>query len=67
MHFQFNKKKAVRMISFARFDEHSNPLFLSFFKTFELVTEHIAIFMYKFCNRLLPFKSRVATLFQALD
>ena len=50
------QKKAVRIITFSRFDHHSSPLFrsLSVIKIFDLVTLQIAIFMYKFNNNLLP-------------
>ena len=50
------QKKAVRMITFSCFDQHSSPLFMSLemIKFFNLVTFLIAIFLHKFHNQLLP-------------
>jgi hypothetical protein len=50
------QKKAVRIMTFSRFDEHSSPLFkqLKIIKLFDLVTYNIAIFMFKFHNNSLP-------------
>ena len=50
------QKKAVRIIAFSSFDEHSTPLFrlLAIMKISDLVTFHIALFMHKFYNKLLP-------------
>ena len=50
------QKKAVRIITFSCFDQHSSPLFknLRIVKFFDLVKFHILIFMYKFHNDLLP-------------
>ena len=50
------QKKAVRIMTFSSFDEHSTPLFrlLAIIKLSDLVTLHIALFMYKFHNKLLP-------------
>ena len=43
-------------MTFSSFDEHSIPLFrlLAIIKLSDLVTLHIALFMYKFHNKLLP-------------
>ena len=50
------QKQAVRIITFANFDDHSSPIFkgLNFIKLFDLVTLHIAIFMHKFHHHHLP-------------
>ena len=45
----------MRLITFSRFDEHSSPLFksLEIIKFLDLVTFHLAIFIYKYHNQLL--------------
>ena len=50
------QKKALRLMTFSKFDEHSSPLFkkLNIIKLNDLVSYHIALFMYRFKNRLLP-------------
>ena len=50
------QKRAMRLITFSRLDEHSSPLFksLEIRKFLDLVTFHLAIFMYKYHNQLLP-------------
>ena len=50
------QKKALRTITFSQYDSPSNPLFksLQVIKFYDLVTFHIATFMYKFHNQLLP-------------
>ena len=50
------QKKALRLMTFSKFDEHLSPLFKSLnnIKLYDLVSYQIAIFMYKFKNRLLP-------------
>ena len=50
------QKKAIRIITFSSFSEHTSPLFkdLNVIKLFDEVTFHIAVFMYKFKNQLLP-------------
>ena len=50
------QKKAIRIITFSGFLEHTSPLFkdLNVIKLFDEVTVHIAFFMYKFKNQLLP-------------
>ena len=50
------QKKAIRIITFSSFSDHTSPLFkdLNVIKLFDEVTFHIAVFMYKFKNRLLP-------------
>ena len=49
------QKKALRIITFSQYDSPS-PLFksLQVIKFYDLVTFHIATFMYKFHNQLLP-------------
>ena len=48
-------------MTFSKFDEHSSPLFkkLNIIKLHELVSYHIALFMYRFKNRLVPLVSEV--------
>ncbi len=50
------QKKALRIMNFSNFDEHSGPLFkqLKIIKLTDLVTFEIAIFMMKFHNKILP-------------
>ena len=50
------QKKAIRIITFSGFFEHTSPLFkyLNVIKLFDEVTVHIAVFVYKFKNPLLP-------------
>ena len=50
------QKKALQIMTFSKFDEHSNPLFkqLEIIKIFDLITFRIAVFMMKFYNQLLP-------------
>ena len=50
------QKKAIRIITFSSFFEHTGSLFkdLNVIKLFDEVTFHIAVFMYKFKNQLLP-------------
>ena len=50
------QKKALRTIFFSQYDSPSSPLFksLQIIKFYVLVTFHIATFMYKFHNQLLP-------------
>ena len=50
------QKKALRTITFSEYDSPSSPLFksLQVIKFHDLVTFHIATFMYKFHNQLLP-------------
>ena len=50
------QKKAMRIITFSNFDQHSTPLFrlLNIIKSYDLVTLYISVFMFKFHNRLLP-------------
>ena len=49
------QKKAMRIITFSRFDERSSPLFksLEIIKFVDVVTFYLAIFMYKYHNKLL--------------
>ena len=49
-------KKDCAIITFSKFDEHSSPLFkqLGIIKLPDLITFHIAVFMMKIHNQLLP-------------
>ena len=46
----------MQLVTFSRFNEHSSPLFksLEIIKFLDLVTFHLAIFMHKYHNQLLP-------------
>ena len=50
------QKKVLRTITFSQYDSPSSPLFKSLqeIKFYDLVSFHIATFMYKFHNQLLP-------------
>ena len=50
------QKKALRIITLSSYNEHSNPLFknLNVVKLSDVITFQLAVFMYKFCNILLP-------------
>ena len=50
------QKRAIRVIPFFKFHEHSSPIFkqLNVVKLPELVFLNISVFMYKFHNRRLP-------------
>jgi hypothetical protein len=50
------QKKVMRIITFSKFDEHSSPLLkeLEIIKLNDLITFHIALFMMKIHNKLLP-------------
>ena len=50
------QKKAIRIITFTSFTEHSSPLFkdLNIVKLSDIITLQLAVFMYKFHNQLLP-------------
>ena len=50
------QKKAIRIRNFSSFYEHTSPVFKDFnvIKLSDEVTFHIAVFMYKFKNQLLP-------------
>ena len=50
------QKRAIRLITFASFHEHSSPIFrkLNIIKLNDLLSYHIAVFMYRFNNSLLP-------------
>ena len=58
------QKKAIRIITFSRFIEHTSPLFkdLNVIKLFDEVTVHIAVFMYKFKTQLLATNFNVFSL-----
>ena len=65
------QKKAIRLMTFSIFDEHTSLLFkkLNIIKLQELVSYHIAVFIYRFKNRLLPpvfdtFFSKVSDIYQ---
>ena len=49
------QKRAIRLITFSKFDEHTRPLFKITVKLkfFDLITLHISLFMFKFHNKLL--------------
>ena len=55
-HLYILQKKAIRIITFSKYDEHSSPLFkrLNIMKLHDLVSFHLVKFMYKFHNNLLP-------------
>ena len=50
------QKRAMRMITFSKYHEHSSPIFkhLNIVKLPDLVFLNIAVFMHKFHNRRLP-------------
>ena len=50
------KKPAVSIMTFSKFDKHSSPLFkkLNIIKLTDLIKYHISIFFFKFHNQLLP-------------
>ena len=50
------QKRAIRLISFSRYRDHTSPLFASnkLLKVRDLYTKEIAVFMYKAMYRLLP-------------
>ena len=50
------QKRAIRLITFSKFDKHTSPLFkiTGILKFFDLVTLHISLFMFKFHKKLLP-------------
>ena len=50
------QKRAIRLITFSKFDEHTSPLFkiTGILTFFDLVTLHISLFMFKFHKILLP-------------
>ena len=50
------QKKAIRIISFSKFDEHSSPLFKSFnlLKFLDIVYFNTALFLHNFYNKKLP-------------
>ena len=61
------QKKALRLMTFSKIDQHSSPLFksLEIVKIYDLVVLNIALFMYKFHNRILP--SCFSSLFTQLN
>ena len=46
----------MRIMTFSKFDDHTSPIFksLKVIKLCDLVTLHIAVFMFKFHNQMLP-------------
>ena len=50
------QKRAIRLITFSKFDEHTSPLFkiTGILKLFDLLTHHISLLIFKFHNKLLP-------------
>ena len=51
-----SQKRALRIITFSKFDASSSPLFrnVNIIKLHDLANLHIAICIYKFHNRILP-------------
>ena len=54
--FISDKKKAMRIMTFSKYDGHSSPLFkkLKIIKLYDLITFYVACFMYKYYYKLLP-------------
>ena len=50
------KKRALRAVNNSEYRSHSNPLFIKYnqLKISDLCNHNIGIFMYKYCNNLLP-------------
>ena len=53
------QKKAVRIVTFSRYDEHTSLIFKRYYicnitKFADVIYIHNALFMYQFTNRLLP-------------
>ena len=50
------QKRSIRIITFSKYYEHTSMLFksLNIIKLIDLVTFHVAVFMKKFYNKLLP-------------
>ena len=50
------QKKAIRIITFSHFQDHTSPLYrtLKIIKLFDVIFLHLAIFMHKFNHHLLP-------------
>ena len=44
------QKKAMRIMTFSKYDDHSSPLFkkLKIIKLFDLITFHVSCFMHKY-------------------
>ena len=61
------QKKTIRLMTFKSFHEHSSPIFrkLNIIKLDDLISYHIAVFMYRFNNSLLP--STVNALFSKVS
>ena len=51
-HYLFYKKKAIRIVTDSKYDEHTHPLFISlgFLKFYDLVKLEIGGYMYKYKN-----------------
>ena len=51
------QKRSIRIITFTKYYEHTSMLFksLNIMKLIYLITFHVAVFMKKFYNKLLPF------------
>ena len=58
------QKRALRAVSNSEYRSHSNPLFIKYnqLKISDLCNHNIGIFMYKYCNKLLPSSFKVALL-----
>ena len=50
------QKRMIRIITFTNYYEHTSPLFksLNIMKIYDLLTFHVAVFMKKFHDQLLP-------------
>ena len=50
------QKRAMRIITFSKFDDHSSPVFkkVGIIKLFDLITLQVACFMHKFHHKQLP-------------
>ena len=50
------QKRALRAVNNSEYRSHSNPLFIKYnqLKISDLCNHNIGIFMYKYCNNLLP-------------
>ena len=50
------QKKAMRIMTFSKYDDHSSPVFKKFkiIKLFDLITFHVSCFMHKYYHNILP-------------
>ena len=69
------QKRALRAVTNSEYRSHSNPLFIKYnqLKISDLCNHNIGIFMYKYCNNLLPssfnnmFKTNAETMIIILE